>query len=199
MQNPYPRNDADTEKPLIEPIKRRWSSVAFSPEPLSQEQVATLFEAARWTQSSRNEQPWRFIYATKDDEDNYQRLSSLLNEGNQYATNAYLLFLGCAILDYEYKNKPSRHAQFDTGAAMNNIFLQAVGMGLVAHEMGGFDAERAIKELGIPDRVEPMAMMAVGYPGDAEELSEKLKEKQNKVRQRRPLSEIAFLGFWPEK
>lgn len=196
MMFPYPRNDAKTDKPLIEVIKRRWSPVAFSSEPLTEKEILTLFEAARWSQSSNNEQPWRFIYAIKDDAENYQRLASLLFTGNEYAVQAYLLLLGCAVLNSAYNGESNRYAHYDTGAAMNNIFLQAVGMELVAHEMGGFDRERATKELRIPAGVEPMAMMAVGHPGNPDELPEKLKERQDKTRTRKELSEIVFRSRW---
>ena len=196
MNIPYPNNDADTDKPILEVFKKRWSPIAFSSDPVSREDIETLFEAARWTQSSYNEQPWRFIYATKGEPD-FEKLSGLLGASNQYASSAYILILGSAVLRFKRNNEINRHAQYDTGAAMNSIFLQAVGMGLVAHEMGGFDKERAISELGILQDVEPMAMMAVGYPGDPEGLTPELKEKQNKKRTRKELTEIAFEGKWP--
>ena len=87
---PYPENPAPTEAKLIDVIKRRWSPLAFSAEPIEPEKMEALFEAMRWTQSSRNEQPWRVIYATKENPEDFSKLSSLLSEGNEYAKNAYL-------------------------------------------------------------------------------------------------------------
>ena len=197
MEYPYPRKDAPTDKSLIPAIKRRWSAFAFSDQPIEQEKIDTLFEAVRWTQSSRNEQPWRMVYATKQNPEEYQRLASLLTEGNAYAARAYLLLLGCAVLHYDYQHRPNRHAQYDTGAAMHALFLQAVDLGLIAHEMGGFDVERAHSELDISDTVEPMAMMAIGYPGDVALLNEEIRKRHDAPRKRKTPVEFAFKGKWP--
>lgn len=194
---PYPENPAPTDASIISAIKRRWSPVAFSDEPIEEEKMNSLFEALRWTQSSRNEQPWRIVYATHDDTENFERLSSILMEGNSYAKNAYLLMLACALPNHEYKNKPNWTHQYDTGAAMHAIFLQAVDMGLVGHEMEGFDKEAAHTVIGVPVEVVPMAMMAIGYPGDENALSEDLKPRQETgKRERRPLDATFFKGKW---
>lgn len=197
---PYPENPALTDSPLIDAIKRRWSALAFSGEPIEPEKIQTLFEAMRWTQSSRNEQPWRIVYATKDDPEDFERLSSLLLEGNEYAKEAYLLLLACAVPNHVYKNKPNRLHQYDTGAAIHAMFLQAVDMGLVAHEMAGFDKEKPYQLLGIPQEVVLMAMMAVGYPGDESKIDpEKLKGRYEQHKERKEISDIAFKGKWQEK
>ena len=199
MNYKYLRKDADTNRPLLDVLKKRWSPVNFSSDKIDKEMIETLFEAARWTQSSRNTQPWRFIYATKDDPKNFECLANLLSEGNGYAKNAYLLLLGCAVLNYEDREGVNQHAQYDTGAAMNNIFLQAVSMDLIAHEIGGFDKERAFTQLNIPKNVEPMAMMAIGYPTSPEEVEERFLEKQNRPRVRKTLKEIVFKDKWVNK
>ena len=194
----YPENPTPTDVPIFSAIKRRWSPVAFSSEPIEEEKMKVLFEALRWTQSSRNEQPWRIIYATHDDTENFDRLASILAEGNQaYAKNAYLLLLACAIPNHEYKNKPNWTHQYDTGAAMHSIFLQATELNLVGHEMEGFDKEAAHTVIGVPAEVVPMAMMAIGYPGDEEALSEDLKPRQETgKRERKETSEIFYKGKW---
>ena len=153
----------------------------------------------RWTQSSRNEQPWRLVYATKDDKENFERLASLLTEDNAYAKEAYLLMLIGAMQNHEYKNKPNSKHQYDTGAAVHAMFLQAVGQELVAHVMGGFDKEKAFQVLGIPEDVTLLVMMAVGYPGDESKIDQELLKKRYQEHQRRrPVNEFAFKGKWQE-
>jgi len=197
MPKLYPRNDATNKYQINEVIKKRWSPVAFSSEPIEPDKINSLFEAMRWAPSSRNEQPWRIIYATKGEPKDYERLASLLNEDNGYAKDAYFLGVICALKHHIYKNKPNRTYLYDTGAAAENLFLQAVSMGLAAHEMGGFDQEGVYEKLGIPeDEVYAVAMIAVGYPGDESKLSEELKKKQNKIRERKPIAEIAMRGKW---
>lgn len=196
MSKPYPEKSAVTKAPLLSAIARRWSAVAFSDLPIEEEKINTLFEAARWTESSRNEQPWRFIYATKKDKQDFAKLASLLKDDNQYAKKAYLLIVICAFPRFVYKSKPNRHWQYDTGAAAHSIFLQAVEMNLIAHEMGGVHREKAHEILDIPEDVEVMAMMAVGYPGDEASLNEKDLAKHHEKRQRKKISEIAAKGKW---
>lgn len=194
---PYPENPALTDAPLIDAIKRRWSPVAFSNEPIEDEKMNALFEAMRWTQSSRNEQPWRLIYATQDDKEEFDNLTSVLVEGNNYAKNAYMVGLVCTLPNHEYKNKPNLTAQYDTGAAMHSLFLQAVDMNLVAHEMSGFDHEAVHSVLGVPAEVVPMAMIAIGYPGDINDVPEDRKAGQEAgKRERKDISKIVFKGKW---
>ena len=198
---PYPKNPAPTEAPLIEPIKQRWSPIAFSSDPIEPEKIKTLFEAARWTESSRNEQPWRLIYATQDDQEDFVRLLSILSEDNQtWAKNAYLLMMACALPKHEYKDKPNWTHQYDTGAAVHALFLQAVEMDLIGHQMEGFDKEKAHSVLGVPAEVMPMTMMAIGYPGDESKVdSETLEKRKTNSRKRKEISEIVFKGKWGNK
>lgn len=199
MSNPYPSKVASTEHPILEVIKKRWSPLAFSDQPIEKEKIMSLFEAMRWAPSSFNGQPWRVIYATQDDKEAFEKLSSLLVEGNSYAKDAYLLLLVCAVKDFEYNGKPNKHHMYDTGAAIENLFLQAVSMDLVGHEMAGYDEEKSYELLGIPkDKVKSMAMMAVGYPGDESSLSDELKNRQQGKRERKSIQEIAFVGEWKD-
>ncbi len=197
----YPENPALTNLPLLDPIKRRWSPLAFSNEPLISDMIATLFEAARWTPSLRNEQPWRYIYATHDDKENFDRLVSFLTEDNKYLAEAYLLMLICAFPTFpNYDNKPNRTHQYDTGSATQSLVLQAVSMGLVVHVVGGFDKQRPYTELGIPQDVPLIAMAGIGYPGDESKVDpELLKERYEQHRQRKSLDEFAFKGKWRGK
>ncbi len=188
---------ADTQHPIHDLLKRRWSPRAFSDRPVEAEKLRMLFEAARWAPSSNNEQPWRFIVATKDDETEWNRLFACLLEGNRkWAYRAPLLILSAAGLNFEDDSTPNRHAFHDTGMAVENLVLQATALGLATHQMAGFDGEKARADLKIPSGYEPVAMIAVGYPGDPASLSDRLREREWQPRVRRPISEWTFSGLW---
>lgn len=196
---PYPTKKTPADHKIHEIIKKRWSPVAFSNQVIEEDKMNSLFEAMRWAPSSRNEQPWRIVYATKakSNQEDFDRLASLLDQGNAYAKDAYLLLVICALKHHQYKNKPNRTHVYDTGAAAENIFLQAISMDLVAHEMGGFDIEKSYEVLNIPKaEVTVMAMMAIGYPGDENKLSNEFLEKQKTPRERKLISDFIFKGKW---
>lgn len=193
----YPTKETPVDAPVIDVIKDRWSPMAFDSAPLSEDQIASLFEAARWAPSSYGEQPWRFVYATKDDEGR-EVLEGLLAEGNAWAKSAGLLVISFAKKTFDRNGKLNRHCLHDTGAANMSVSLQATSMGLVTHQMAGFDAERANEALGVPDDFEPASMMAVGHPGDPAGLSEDLQKRQNAPRNRMPRAEMAMRGKYGE-
>ena len=153
-------------------ITERWSPKAFDDRLLDTKQIRLLFEAAKWAPSAMNAQPWRFVYATREMPD-YEVFLDLMNEDNRiWASTAPLLVLPLAQAISTYKNRPNRLAFYETGMAVGNLLLQATAMGLFVHQMGGYDAVRAREALAIPDRYEPMAMMAIGYIGDPGKLPE---------------------------
>lgn len=182
---------------ILDLILHRWSPRALSGEPITDEQLMTLFEAARWAPSSFDNQPWRFIYA-KRNTISWDRFFNLLAPANQvWAKNAAVLILEVSHKHFEYNETTSRTHSFDAGAAWENLALQAFSMGLVAHGMEGFDYDRAQKELKISDHYQVEAMIAVGKPGKKEDLPEKL-QKSESPNERKPLEEIIFEGFFKE-
>ena len=188
---------ADTQYPIHDLIKRRWSPRAFSDQPVEAEKLRMLLEAARWAPSSNNEQPWRFIVATKDHETEWNRLLDCLVEGNRkWAYRAPALILSVASLNFQEDSTPNRHAFHDTGMAVENLVLQATALGLSTHQMAGFDVEKARADLKIPSGYEPVAMIAVGYPGDLASLSDRLRERELRSRSRQLISEWTFSGQW---
>lgn len=188
---------ADTQYPIHDLLRQRWSPRAFDDRPIEPEKLRSLFEAARWAPSSNNEQPWRFIVANKDDEMEWNRLLACLVEGNRkWAYRAPVLILSVASLNFEDDAKPNRHAFHDTGMAVENLVLQATALGLATHQMAGFDVEKARADLKIPLGYEPVAMIAVGYPGDLASLPDRLREREQQPRSRRPISEWTFSGQW---
>jgi nitroreductase len=190
---------ADTLYPIHDLLRQRWSSRAFDDRPVEPEKLRSLCEAARWAPSSNNEQPWRFIVANKDHETEWNRLLACLVEGNRkWAHHAPVLILSVASLNFEDDSTPNRHALHDTGMAVENLVLQATALGLSAHQMAGFDVEKARADLKIPSGYEPVAMIAVGYPGDLASLPDRLRERELQPRSRRPISEWTFSGQWGE-
>lgn len=188
---------AQTQFHVHDLFARRWSPRAFDERPVYTDTLRTLFEAARWAPSSNNEQPWRFIVATKQHQADWNRLLECLAEGNRrWAFRAPVLVLSIASMQFEDDGKPNRHAFHDTGLATENLVLQATAQGLVAHQMAGFDVEKARADLRIPAGYEPVAMIAVGYPGDPALLPERLRERELRPRDRRPIAEWTFAGQW---
>lgn len=189
---------AETVHPIHELLARRWSPRAFAEErPVERETLHSLFEAARWAPSSSNEQPWRFVVATKDQPNEYGRLLACLLEGNRkWAYRAPVLVLSVARMNFENEDRPNRHAFHDVGLATENLLLQATALGLVAHPMAGFDIEKVRADLKIPSGYEPVAMIAVGYPGELTVLPDYLQQRELKPRERKPPAEIAFSGQW---
>ena len=184
---------ANTDFPIHNIIARRWSARAFSTKTVEKSKLLSILEAARWAPSSRNEQPWRYIVFTDDNPEKLEKARSVLLEINNYAKLAPILI--CAITKKTYSdngvyNKLHFH---DLGAANENMFLESFNQGLIMHEMGGFDREKARKVFSIPDEYEIGIMIAIGYQDSHEILPERFREKINSPRERKPLSEIAFL------
>jgi nitroreductase len=203
-------DNAILEYPVHELIANRRSGRAFSSQPVDSAMIGSLFEAARWAASCSNEQPWSFLLTEKQGESNkagesnnkdtssdHARLLSCLVQFNiEWAQHAPLLILSVARLNFAATGKPNRHALFDVGQASDNLALQATAMGLMAHQMAGFDAQKARSEFLIPEDHEPAAVIAVGYPGNPATLPEKLRTRDAAPRQRKPQSAFVFSGTW---
>jgi nitroreductase len=158
--------------------------------------IDTLFEAARWAPSCYGDQPWRYVYATKDDGDKRAALEGLLAEGNAWAKNAYLLIVSFAKTTFNHNGKPNAYHMHDTGCASGYLVLQATHMNLVSHQMAGFAADKANGVLGVPTEFVPGSMIAIGYPGDPKTMDEGSQKRDASPRTRKPLGEIAFRGGW---
>ncbi|MBI4666492.1 MAG: nitroreductase family protein [Nitrospinae bacterium] len=175
----------------------RWSPRAMEPAPITREEIYTLFEAARWAPSCFNEQPWRFIYAMRD-ENGFGKLLGLLTEGNKvWAKNASALIFVASSKIFAHNGKPNRSHMLDAGAAWMSLALQARKMGMYAHAMAGFDVERSYGELNVPrDGYDMGCAIAVGRYGDASALPPDLRERE-KPSQRNPLETLVFEGAMP--
>jgi nitroreductase len=188
---------ADNKYQLNPLIRKRWSTRAFDVRPVESGEICSLLEAARWAPSSYNEQPWRFFVGSRDLTPHaLTLLQDLLLPGNSWAKNAPVLILTVAKPDFSHNGEPNRHWQHDVGLATENIVLQAEALGLVTHQMAGFQVQKAIDTLMIPPGYEPMSIIAVGYPGDPESLPEELKTRERAPRSRRMLQEMVFSDQW---
>ena len=181
--------------PINPLILNRWSSRAMTGEDLDNDEIMSLFEAARWAPSSYNNQPWRFIYAKRNTE-HWKILFNLLVDGNKvWAKNSALLVVVISRKNFENNEKPARTHQFDTGSAWENLALEAFSRGLVAHGMQGIEYDKARIDLKIPDDFEVMAMIAIGKKGRREDLPPELQEKE-KLTDRKPLKDIIMEGIY---
>ena len=192
------KKTAETRFPLHDLIAERWSPRAFADRPVEAQVVGSLLEAARWAPSAFNEQPWRFFVAHRAHADDHRRLSECLVEGNAWAREAPLLVLTVANTSFTRNGKPNAHARHDVGLATMSLVLQAQAEGLVSHQMAGFDPQRARTSLGIPDGFEPVAMVAIGYPGDEDRLPEALREREAAPRGRHELEAMVFGAGWDQ-
>jgi nitroreductase len=195
MQESETERSRKSTYPINPLILNRWSPRSMTGEELDNEEIMSLFEAARWAPSSYNNQPWRFIYAKRNTE-HWDRLFSLLVEGNRaWAKNSALLVVVISRKNFEYNKKPARTHQFDAGSAWENLALEAFSRGIVAHGMQGFDYDKARIDLEIPTDFEVMAMIAIGKKGPRESLSPELQEKE-KLTDRKPLKDIVMEGIY---
>ncbi len=190
---------ANTDFPIHDLLRHRWSPRAFADRPVEPEKLGSLVEAARWAPSSYNEQPWAYLLATREQPAEFARLLSVLVEGNiAWAQHAPVLMLSLARLNFERNGRPNRHAFHDVGLASENLVIQATAMGLAVHQMAGFQVDKAREVFNIPEGWEPAAAIALGYPGEADSLPEPLRTRELAPRTRKPLEQFVFTGRWGE-
>jgi nitroreductase len=190
---------AVAEVPIAEPMASRWSPRAFDPSrTVEPEKLLALFEAARWAPSSSNEQPWRYMVFDGRNRDARERAESCLAGGNSWAKRAPLLLIACAKRTYTRNGKLNGHAAYDLGAATMALVLQATALGLVAHQMGGFDPEAARTHFAVPDDFSVLTMIAIGYPGEVDLLPPDRRDAELGPRSRKPVAEFVFGDRWPE-
>lgn len=170
----------------------RWSPRAFSPRPVDDEILLSVFEAARWAASSFNEQPWRFLIA-RTEEDRAKFLAFLVPANQAWAKNAPVIVLVVGKKTFTHNNQPNKTYHFDAGCAAGYFALQASLNGLYAHGMAGFDPDQARAVLNIPADFDPLAVFAIGYRGDINSLPENLRAREQPSG-RRPVAESLMEG-----
>jgi nitroreductase len=184
------RNPAHNIEPML---FHRWSPRALSGEAITDQELMVLFEAARWAPSSYNGQPWRFLYARRDTK-HWDSFFNLMVEFNQsWTKHAAVLMVVLSRKTFEWNDELAPTHSFDAGAAWQNLALQASRMGLVSHGMQGFDYDKARADLNVPDEYQVEAMIAVGRPGQIEDLPSDLRDKEQPS-DRKPVAEFAIEG-----
>ncbi|MFD2208383.1 nitroreductase family protein [Virgibacillus halophilus] len=182
----------------IDPIyTKRWSPRSFLDKEVPNDVLHSLFEAARWAPSAANVQPWRFVFARKDED--REKFISFINESNVvWCKKAPVLVAIISKTDEERFGGANPTHSFDTGAAWGFLALEATRKGLITHGMGGFDREKAKEALGIPENYFVNAIVAVGYQGEKELLEESYHERE-KPSDRKPIESFVFEGAFQEK
>jgi nitroreductase len=191
------KNPAPTEYPVHEFIRERWSPRAFSEKEIAPADLRSLFEAARWAPSSSNEQPWAFIVATRNDQENFTKALQPLVEFNvNWARNAYVLGFAVSELAFAKNNTPNRNAHYDTGAAMSQLTTEATSLGILVHQMAGFDPDTTRDVFEIPAGWDAIAAFAMGYSGDPNSLPQPYRDRETAPRVRKPIREFVMSGKW---
>jgi nitroreductase len=186
---------ANTDQPVHALLSSRWSPYAFADRDVSDQDLRSLFEAARWAPSSYNEQPWSYLVATRADAEEFERLLSCLVEANQaWARHAPVLALGVARHAFTRNDKPNAAAEHDLGLAAGGLLVEATARGLVVHQMIGILPDRARELYAIPDHSHALTGIAIGYEGETSSLPEGLRQRDLAPRARKPLSEFVFGG-----
>ena len=184
---------ANNDYPIIDLLRDRWSPRAFNGRPVENDKLQSIFEAARWTASSSNLQPWFFIVGLKGDE-TYEMIKKTLVDFNLlWAPTAPVLFLSIAKTT-DSKDRPNSSASYDLGQAIASLTIQASALGLFVHQMGGFDAAEAGRLFEVPSEYRVVTAAALGYPGNPEILHENLKKMEISARERRAVSDSVFTG-----
>ncbi len=171
---------------IIDLIKDRFSPYEFTDKVITQQDLNILFEAAGKAASAFNEQPWRFIYALKEDEEAFKTIHECLVEGNQgWTANVPVLIITVVSENYTKNGTHNATAEHDLGLAVGNLSVQAQAMGIYLHQMGGIIPQNAIDKLNIPDGYKPLTAIALGYY-----------EGDSGIKPRKTIDEIAFNGTW---
>ncbi|NTU79876.1 MAG: nitroreductase family protein [Chloroflexales bacterium] len=187
---------AVTDHPIHPLLEARWSPRAFAPTPVAPEQLLSLLEAARWSASGGNVQPWSFLVVPRDDEAAFAQLLGTLVEGNRiWAQHAPLLVLTVAQQQRE-PGTPNPYALYDLGQAVANLTVQATALGLSVHQLAGFDPEQARGAFAIPENHTPFTVLVIGAQGDPATLPEPLYARELAERTRKPLGSFVFGGAW---
>lgn len=182
--------EAPTEHAVHPLIRERFSARAFSADPLTEEELMTLFEAAAWAPSAMNEQPWQYRFALRGT-GAFERVWDLLNTGNQpWARNAAALVVCSVRTSLQRNDQPNHSRLHDLGLANAQLLVQATSMGIFGHLMGGFDHDRAQQELGLdPATEEVFCILALGRLTSPETLDEPFRTRELTARSRRSLLE----------
>jgi nitroreductase len=185
---------ADTDKPLLDAIAKRWSPRAFSERVPTDAELELVFEAARWAASCFNDQPWRYIVVRRGEPEFADALAGLVEANQAWAGGAPILGFSLAQPNFTHGDKPNMHAWHDVGAASAQLSIQAACIGLMVHQMAGIVRDVVRERFVVPEQFEVVAGFAMGWPGDPSLLAEPYRSRELAARARRPLGETLVRG-----
>ena len=191
---------AETLRDVHPLIRDRWSPRAFDAgKPVSKDDLISVLEAARWTASSNNVQPWRFIVATADNAAEHAKALDGFNVRNQrWAKNAPVLIIALA-RKVNDEGAANGAAHYDTGAAVAQLIIQATALGLCAHQAGGIEKDKIRAAYNVPEDTDILVAFGLGYQAEADVLPDDLAEREKTPRARKSLSDIVYTGAYGEK
>lgn len=189
---------ASPDHEILDLLAKRFSPYVFDPRPVEREKLLCCLEAARWAASSYNEQPWSFLVAARENEEEFAKMRDCLLEANQaWALQAGVLMITVAAEAFTRNGNPNRVCDHDIGLAVGNLTVQATALGLHIHQMAGINVSKTRQVYGIPETHHPLTAIALGYAGDpATAADEQLAQRDQTPRSRKPLGEFVFLGRW---
>ncbi len=192
-----PVKHANPDFPIHPLLAGRWSPYGYADRPVSEDDLRSLFEAARWAASAMNEQPWRFIVATRGEPEGFEQMLSCLVESNrEWAAHVPVLVLTAAKKTFARNKADNVTAWHDLGLAAASLTFEATSRGLAVHQMRGIRPEQARAVYAIPDDFDVVTAIAIGYAAPSEDLPERLRDRDVQPRQRRPLAELVFGNQW---
>lgn len=189
----------DLENPVQEFVAKRWSPVSFDGRAIDRAELLSIFEAARWAPSAFNEQPWRYIVASREDGEAFEALLSCLVDSNRaWAEHASAVALGVTANTFARNGKTNAYARHDLGLASGQLCAEAAAREVQVHQMAGILPDKAREIYSIPENFEAVTALALGYPGENTELDESIRDRDQQARSRRPLGATLFGKSWDE-
>jgi nitroreductase len=185
---------ATTDAPILDVLAERFSTRVFDPSvTIDEDALASALEAARWSPSANNTQPWRFIVTRRGTDAFAAVFGSLRDFNRAWAGDASVLVVAAAITTTE-DGSPMHFAQYDTGQAVAHLTVQAHAAGLATHQMGGFDRAAVKAAFDLADGVTPLTVIAVGAFGSVDDASDEVRARESAPRTRRSLAESVLVN-----
>ena len=150
---------------FLELVKKRRSIHRFKSDPVPDEHIDRIIEAARWAPSGFNLQPWEFVVVRNQESKN--RLAEA-SWGQNFVSTAPVIVVVCSnlnIISKAYGERGSSvYSMQDTAAATENLILAAWNFGIGSCWVGSFNERMAKEILVLPNHVRPLAIVPLGYP-----------------------------------
>lgn len=171
-------------------LRERYSPMGFTNGPITDAQIETMIEAASWSPSAYNDQPWRFAWTLSGSREFEKVLGCFVEYNQQWASSAACYIVVMHSRNLGHNQQPNHHAAYDTGAAAMALIVQAMSTGIYAHQLAGFDQQAMRSLLSVDDSISLISVIALGYPAEPDSLLSPFKEKAKAIRVRKPISEI---------